>query len=447
METGELASGAGDMVVDAEEGGKTMRAPSFSPAKISLYELLLRQLRDDGFEDVAAELSEQTNITPNSLASPDFLVHLYEERGYGYSPSLPRDGQVINRGGDNQKTERDPSGALEMTAEQREKEGVLVRPDGVQVRGWKPIGTSGRLLMPETEAKAWMLNLEANQRHVLPIPLIKARFHVQVRQAHSGCVRFSPDGAFLGMAAETDVKVSAGLPRRREADTDVTEREGKGGMGSGDGGNATNIGTAGSQRIGSPGGVAGVAGGEMWRGAVGGQQQERERERAAQVQAAVQTSLRSFAGHTARVTCLDFHPDTTHTRLFFSGDVAGNVNVFSYATSGTKRPIESLMDAFPPINTVCVNPTGDFLLVGTDHNIIRIYDTQRYHCRAAKNENDHHRGAVRVIRFGSDPSVYVSGGSDGLVVFWDTRTSSRVNAIEMAHQGAEITSIEFSRNR
>eukprot|EP00747_Dinoflagellata_sp_TGD_P192039 gnl/TRDRNA2_/TRDRNA2_56292_c0_seq1.p1 gnl/TRDRNA2_/TRDRNA2_56292_c0~~gnl/TRDRNA2_/TRDRNA2_56292_c0_seq1.p1 ORF type:complete len:500 (+),score=99.67 gnl/TRDRNA2_/TRDRNA2_56292_c0_seq1:63-1502(+) len=54
-------------------------AREFTAMKVALYELLIRQLQDDGFQSEARGLSQQLHIEPNGKVDKDALVNVYEK--------------------------------------------------------------------------------------------------------------------------------------------------------------------------------------------------------------------------------------------------------------------------------------------------------------------------------------------------------------------------------
>lgn len=51
---------------------------TFDPVKVSFYELLLRQLQDDGFHDIADQLVGRTNLCPEMTGPDNRLFNLYQ---------------------------------------------------------------------------------------------------------------------------------------------------------------------------------------------------------------------------------------------------------------------------------------------------------------------------------------------------------------------------------
>lgn len=52
---------------------------TFPPLKVSFYELMLRQLQDDGFHDVADQLVARTNLNPEMTGADNRLYELYKD--------------------------------------------------------------------------------------------------------------------------------------------------------------------------------------------------------------------------------------------------------------------------------------------------------------------------------------------------------------------------------
>jgi cleavage stimulation factor subunit 1 len=115
-----------------------------------------------------------------------------------------------------------------------------------------------------------------------------------------------------------------------------------------------------------------------------------------------------------------------------------------------KRASHTITDVFP-INTIALHPSGDYLLVGTQHKVIRLYDLSTSSlssppCYTAFQNDHHHQGAITALTYSNDGSIFASASLDGAIGIWDAINHRRVNLIPRAHGSAAVTSVKFSRN-
>jgi len=79
--------------------------------------------------------------------------------------------------------------------------------------------------------------------------------------------------------------------------------------------------------------------------------------------------IRTFYDHTAAINDLDFHP---FFPVLASCARDCSVKFYDYSSS-VKRSFKQLQDTHN-IRTICFHPCGDYLLAGTEHTMIRLYD-------------------------------------------------------------------------
>ncbi|KAF9156867.1 cleavage stimulation factor, 3' pre-RNA, subunit 1 [Linnemannia schmuckeri] len=169
--------------------------------------------------------------------------------------------------------------------------------------------------------------------------------------------------------------------------------------------------------------------------------------------------IRTLYDHTTPVTDCDFHPN----------------GLVLAASSDT-------VDSHP-INSVSFHPSGDFLLVGSESETVRIYDVKTLQCftpkafsappppptnrqsgaddsaaSAAAAQHQHqvqqqgpHRGGINHIEYAPTGSVFISASQDGSIKVWDAISGKVVRTIEGAHGGkgrefSGATSATISKN-
>ncbi|CAH8297009.1 unnamed protein product, partial [Schistosoma turkestanicum] len=99
-----------------------------------------------------------------------------------------------------------------------------------------------------------------------------------------------------------------------------------------------------------------------------------------------------------------------------------------------------------PIRTLHFHPSGNFLLVGTQHKTLRLYDVQTCRCYVSAVPEDQHLSAVNMVRWSPNGTAFVTAGMDGSFKIWDGVSCRCVNTFEAAHDGAPVCSVVFSRN-
>eukprot|EP00743_Colponemidia_sp_Colp-15_P004154 GILK01004483.1.p1 GENE.GILK01004483.1~~GILK01004483.1.p1 ORF type:complete len:475 (-),score=51.01 GILK01004483.1:141-1529(-) len=152
--------------------------------------------------------------------------------------------------------------------------------------------------------------------------------------------------------------------------------------------------------------------------------------------------VRTFLDHSSRVNDVEFHPRSC---ILVSASRDSTIKFFDYTKASSKRSFRHIQETHEA-RCVRFHPSGDFLLVGTSHPMLRLYDVNTFQCFTAAKMEDHHRAGINQIRFSSDGSIFASCSKDGSIKLWDLVSNACVNTIPQAHLGADVTSIHFSRN-
>jgi cleavage stimulation factor subunit 1 len=89
--------------------------------------------------------------------------------------------------------------------------------------------------------------------------------------------------------------------------------------------------------------------------------------------------------------------------------------------------------------------SGDFVLVGTEQNFVRLYDVQTFSAYVSPDFSNFHAGSITATRFHPiRGSNYVTASTDGSVKLWDGVSNLLIRTIPAAHGGAEVSSVEYS---
>ncbi|KAF9083957.1 cleavage stimulation factor, 3' pre-RNA, subunit 1 [Mortierella sp. AD031] len=194
--------------------------------------------------------------------------------------------------------------------------------------------------------------------------------------------------------------------------------------------------------------------------------------------------IRTLYDHTTPVTDADFHPNGLV--LAASSDTV--VKLYDLSKPSVKRSFRYLQDSHA-INSVSFHPSGDFLLVGSEAETVRIYDVKTLQCFTPKAfsappppppsrntassslddsnsanitpaqqqhqqqlaQHGPHRGGINHIEYAPTGSVFISASSDGSIKVWDAISGKVVRTIESAHTGkgkefAGATTATISKN-
>lgn len=152
--------------------------------------------------------------------------------------------------------------------------------------------------------------------------------------------------------------------------------------------------------------------------------------------------IRTLYDHMEEVTCLEFHP---REAILASGSRDYTVKLFDYSKASAKKAIQTFSDS-DQINTISFHPSGDYLLVGTDQPVVRLYNVQTSSCFVGSTASHHHTKAITSLKYSPDGKRYVTASEDGCIKIWDGVSSKCIATFTQAHEGAEVCSVTFSRN-
>lgn len=98
------------------------------------------------------------------------------------------------------------------------------------------------------------------------------------------------------------------------------------------------------------------------------------------------------------------------------------------------------------LRSISFHPSGDFLLVGTQHPTLRLYDVNTFQCFVSCNPLDQHTDTISGVSYNPTANSYVTCSKDGSIKLWDGVSNRCVTTFEKAHDGAEVCSAIFSKN-
>ncbi|XP_016662801.1 cleavage stimulation factor subunit 1-like isoform X2 [Acyrthosiphon pisum] len=152
--------------------------------------------------------------------------------------------------------------------------------------------------------------------------------------------------------------------------------------------------------------------------------------------------IRTLYDHLEGVTCLDFHPNKP---ILASGSRDCHVKFFDYSKITVKKAYKTITDVVP-IRCISFHPLGNYMVVGTNCPIIRLYDINTVQSYVCSVPSQQHTGPVTSIKFEPGAKYFVSSSRDGSIKLWDGVSNKCVNTFERAHNGSQVCSVTFSRN-
>ncbi|KAL8492386.1 hypothetical protein ACS0TY_023832 [Phlomoides rotata] len=157
----------------------------------------------------------------------------------------------------------------------------------------------------------------------------------------------------------------------------------------------------------------------------------------------VRPVVRMFYDHLQPINDLDFHPRNT---ILISGAKDRTIKFFDFSKSIARKAFKIIQDTHN-VRSVSFHPSGEFLLAGTDHPIVHLYDVNTFQCYLSANIQEISNGAINQVRYSSTGGMYVTASKDGAIRLWDGVNSHCVRSILGAHGTAEATSAKFTKDQ
>eukprot|EP01094_Clydonella_sp_ATCC50884_P025863 TRINITY_DN6943_c0_g1_i3.p1 TRINITY_DN6943_c0_g1~~TRINITY_DN6943_c0_g1_i3.p1 ORF type:complete len:376 (+),score=132.73 TRINITY_DN6943_c0_g1_i3:220-1347(+) len=151
--------------------------------------------------------------------------------------------------------------------------------------------------------------------------------------------------------------------------------------------------------------------------------------------------VRTYYDHTDAVNDVAFHP-TAEVLVSCARDAS--IKCYDYSDS-SKRAFRFIPDSHS-MRSLDFHPSGDFIVAGTDHSMIRLFDVATFTAYVSPHVSDHHYASVNSVRYARDGSHFASGSMDGTIRIYDPVTHRCVQYIPNAHVGSEVFSVEYSTN-
>lgn len=125
--------------------------------------------------------------------------------------------------------------------------------------------------------------------------------------------------------------------------------------------------------------------------------------------------IRTLYDHTEEVAYLEFHPKE---QILASGSRDATVKLFDISKASVKKAHKTFND-YSPVRCLAFHPTGDYLAVGTDHHLLRVYDIHTGQCFVSAIPSQHHKSAISCVKYAATGKFYATGGVDGAIKVWD----------------------------
>ena len=152
--------------------------------------------------------------------------------------------------------------------------------------------------------------------------------------------------------------------------------------------------------------------------------------------------IRNYYDHMKTITQVQFHPND---RMLASSSLDGYIKLYDLTKVGAKKSFRYLGDKFP-VRSISFHPSGDYLLAGSDSEVVRMHDIKTFQCYKPADETNQHRGAINEVCYAPNGTFFASCSTDGSVKIWDGVNFRCTRTIEAAHGGTEVYSAKISRN-
>lgn len=363
----------------------------FTALKVTFYELLLRQLHDDGFAHEAEAIARKIRIEPDARVGKDALVEAYGKAlkfAFGDEPQAEwapvRCTPVPALGAQERILDLDAAGGHTTGAGGSAEAGAV--PGAVSgATGGEAVTRAAGAVPGGMQPTA--TDMPGGRR----VPEVRLLYTAAHRQACRSAA-FSQDGRFCATGcADGSIKILDSEKMRTCA--------------------AASSGPMGRARI-----------------------TEEELNKPV---------VRTLHDHLLGVTCLAFHPVNP---TLFSGSLDKSVKIFDLTRPPGHKKAFSVLQDVHPVRCLSIHPCGDFLLVGASHPAIRLYDLQTLNCFTTFRQDHHHTGAINDVRCTSDGRCFASASNDGTVKIWDAVSQRVANNLPRAHSGSAVLSCRWSRS-
>eukprot|EP01090_Pellita_catalonica_P003464 TRINITY_DN13137_c0_g1_i1.p1 TRINITY_DN13137_c0_g1~~TRINITY_DN13137_c0_g1_i1.p1 ORF type:complete len:426 (-),score=51.95 TRINITY_DN13137_c0_g1_i1:98-1375(-) len=157
----------------------------------------------------------------------------------------------------------------------------------------------------------------------------------------------------------------------------------------------------------------------------------------------IRPTTRTFYDHIGTINDVDFHP---HARVLMSCSQDSTIKFYDYSKPNAKKAFRYFQDTHP-VRSVHFHPSGDYILAGTEHHMIRLYDVNTFQAYTCAEQSENHAGPINMVRYSVDGSIFASCSKDGAIKLWDGVSNRCINTIPNAHSGFHVSCIQFTANK
>ncbi|KAK2964455.1 putative Cleavage stimulation factor subunit 1 [Blattamonas nauphoetae] len=153
--------------------------------------------------------------------------------------------------------------------------------------------------------------------------------------------------------------------------------------------------------------------------------------------------MKTFYNHDKPITALTFHPLLP---FLFSAAEDKSIKFFDMTKTNQQNCCVAEINDSAIVRSMAFNPSGDFLVVGAEDPILRLYDINTRVALCDPVLTDHHHNAIRLVDFASHGRVYASTCEDGDLKIWDTTINRPVILADKLFKGRALSTMTFSKN-
>lgn len=98
------------------------------------------------------------------------------------------------------------------------------------------------------------------------------------------------------------------------------------------------------------------------------------------------------------------------------------------------------------VRSIHFHPSGDYLLAGTDHTLVHLYDVHTSQCFTVSPlpAENYHLAPINQVRYSSEGNIFASCSKDGTIKLWDAVSNKVLNTFAKPHSGYEVKMHIFS---
>lgn len=159
-------------------------------------------------------------------------------------------------------------------------------------------------------------------------------------------------------------------------------------------------------------------------------------------ESSVKAVIKTLYDHVFRISALDFHPTAP-----ILGSASDTSIKFFDLKETTKRVRKEMKDTHV-VRSIKFHPSGDYLLVGTDHHYLRLYEyaSRNSYTSSGTEQQNQHQLRINSVDTTPDGRMFASASDDGSIKLWDGRTMACTSTFSQAHKALPVLSAKFSKN-